>query len=396
MKFGKIALLNLTIIGAFQSYFVFANDIENNVLTDDNESGIAPRNVRFNKFAVLDTSFEGLPLVPGSYPISENPDVAQFLKEGTNCISVVDDKNDHEVIYNVSELIDIVGGEPTHPSRDRNSGYWDMLLRVIKMRKIGQNKPDKKASNKLRNEMQLPRRWSNYSVYQVGEAVHDEYPGLHQSEFIGDLATGHYGPIEYDYDIIPQRSMSQFLRGIVMLSDINTWTAGVVGPHNFGAKWYGGRARPEEIAWLIKTDQITFAPRAVKRELQKINFDSANAFTQYPEGSPRHPSWPAMHSAASNISFWLQVVMNLTPEQLCEAQKVDFAVSFARTVAGVHFEDDNIAGLNMGQEVVARAIPDYFEAKYGSNKANVRQKVNEKRFLWEHYNKLAECDSSDD
>ena len=93
------------------------------------------------------------------------------------------------------------------------------------------------------------------------------------------------------------------------------------------------------------------------------------------------------------MSFWTQVVMNLTPRQRCEAQKVDFAVSIARTVAGVHFEDDNLAGLNMGQEVVARNVPEYFAEKYGSDASTVRRKVNAKRFQWEDYEPLLDCDS---
>jgi len=110
-------------------------------------------------------------------------------------------------------------------------------------------------------------------------------------------------------------------------------------------------------------------------------------------GSPRHPTWPAMHSAGSNLSFWAQVVMNLTPRQACEAKKIDWAVSYARTVAAVHFEDDNLAGLEMGQEVVARALPEYFPVKYGSNASNIRIKVNQKRFKWADYDPLEDCNS---
>lgn len=43
-----------------------------------------------------------------------------------------------------------------------------------------------------------------------------------------------------------------------------------------------------------------------------------------------------MHSAASSASLWLGVVLNLTEEQFCEVQKTDYAVAYARTVAGVH------------------------------------------------------------
>lgn len=180
-----------------------------------------------------------------------------------------------------------------------------------------------------------------------------------------------------------------------MLAYINTWTIALVGPHNFGAKWFGGRARPEEVAWLIHENMIG-APEEIVRKIKEIkNFNQATDFTRYhrdgSSGSPRHPSWPAMHSAGSNMSFWIQVVMNLTPRQLCEAKKVDFAVSFARTVAGVHFEDDNMAGLNMGQEIVARALPEFFAENYYSDIDTVTELVNNSRFKWEDYEPLQDC-----
>ena len=48
-----------------------------------------------------------------------------------------------------------------------------------------------------------------------------------------------------DNNIIPQRSRAQFLRGPIMLADLNTWATRVVGPHNFAAKYAIGRSRPE-------------------------------------------------------------------------------------------------------------------------------------------------------
>jgi len=50
---------------------------------------------------------------------------------------------------------------------------------------------------------------------------------------------------EIDNEIIPQRSAFQFLRGPVMIADMNTWGTSIVGPHSFSAKFAVGRARPE-------------------------------------------------------------------------------------------------------------------------------------------------------
>lgn len=72
-----------------------------------------------------------------------------------------------------------------------------------------------------------------------------QYPGLHQSNLIADLMSGTYGHIELDTNIIPQRSRVEFLRGALMLTELNQWAIGRVGPYNFMSKWHVGRARPE-------------------------------------------------------------------------------------------------------------------------------------------------------
>jgi len=247
------------------------------------------------------------------------------------------------------------------------------------------------ANDKLTDVMQLPERWTSYTMNVVAEAVHDEYPGQHQADFVFDLLKGQYGEPQFDSNLIARRATAQFLRRIVMLADLNTWSVSNVGPYNFAAKWFAGRARPEEIVWKIKNRELN-APQWIIEKIDNfLDLTSAEKLTNYPEGAPRHPSWPAMHSAASNISFWLQIVMRLTPRQLCEAKKVDYAVAYARTIAGVHFEDDNIAGLNMGQEIVARDLPEYLMDKYGTHVDTIKRKMENKRFRWEDYDPLEVC-----
>ena len=123
-----------------------------------------------------------------------------------------------------------------------------------------------------------------------------------------------------------------------------------VAPINFAAKWHVGQLRPEEMAWKIASGEIAQenVPPDVYDMVKSMNLSKATDFTQYPEGSPKHPSWPAMHSAASSMSLWLPVIANLTEEQYCQVLLTDYAVSFARTVAGVHYRSDNMAGLEHG------------------------------------------------
>ncbi|KAG7344588.1 hypothetical protein IV203_022596 [Nitzschia inconspicua] len=63
-----------------------------------------------------------------------------------------------------------------------------------------------------------------------------------------------------------------------------------------------------------------------------------------------------MHSSGSSYSFWLPAVANMTPEQCCEALRVDFAVAFVRTVAVVHYAMDNYAGLHVGPEIMLKRV----------------------------------------
>jgi len=347
---------------------------------------------RFNKFSKQTRAENYPPLSEFHYPISKSVDTVTMLRHDTNAISVVDDQNDIELKHSVAELIESVGGLPDHPSENKNAAYWGKLEKVREMREITIANLERPAKKILTNIMQLPKRWKDYTMNDVAEAVHDEYPGQHQAEFIFDLLNGKYGRVQIDDTIIPRRARAQFLHGIVMLADLNTWSVSNVGPYNFGAKWFAGRARPEEVAWKIKTGELEMAPQWIKSKIDKFpDFTSPEKFTNYQEGSPRHPSWPAMHSAASNISFWIQIVMRLTPNQLCEAKKVDYAVAYARTIAGVHFEDDNIAGLDMGQEIVGRDLPGYIESKYGTDAERIERKMENKRFKWEYYDPLEAC-----
>jgi len=122
----------------------------------------------------------------------------------------------------------------------------------------------------------------------------------------------------------------------------------------------------------------------------EVKPDSATGFTAYPEGSPTHPSWPAMHSAASAASFWLDIVMDLTDEQRCEARKLDYSIAYARTVAGVHYPDDNIAGLIIGQEIIAQRLPQIFMDVYGANEDDVMNAVDRARYDWTTF-KSSDC-----
>jgi hypothetical protein len=82
--------------------------------------------------------------------------------------------------------------------------------------------------------------------------------------------------------------------------------------------------------------------------------------------------------------LYLAVVLDLTPEQIKEARRLDYAVATFRSVAGVHYDTDNRAGLTLGQEVMARQLPDYL-AKFGADPEKVRAKIAQVRHNWFAY-----------
>ena len=262
---------------------------------------------------------------------------------------------------------------------NRKSEYTSVVAKVqLDLRGLPSN-----ANDLIR----FPDLWSTLDIHQIAQAVHDEYPGYNQEKLLEWLWSE---GVQIDTDILPFRSNLDFIGLQVRLADLNTWEIGAVAPINFNIKWTAGRARPEEVSWKIASGELGVAdgvPADIVADVQSMNLAKAEDFTAYPEGSPQHPSWPAMHSAASSASLWLAVVLeDLTPAQYCEALRVDYAVSYARTVAGVHYPTDNIAGLNLGKEVMLNKLADHLAEKYGSNRNVVQAKIESKAFDWAKFN----------
>eukprot|EP00586_Coscinodiscus_wailesii_P007469 CAMPEP_0172491718 /NCGR_PEP_ID=MMETSP1066-20121228/22571_1 /TAXON_ID=671091 /ORGANISM="Coscinodiscus wailesii, Strain CCMP2513" /LENGTH=296 /DNA_ID=CAMNT_0013260891 /DNA_START=511 /DNA_END=1401 /DNA_ORIENTATION=+ len=291
--------------------------------------------------------------------------------------------------YNIDNLIARIGGHPTHPSSNKHSDFWKQMREVVKL----QQRRKRRGNSPASDVMPLPELWKGFSLKQVANAVHNEYPGFHQSQLIQKLLKD---GATVDNSIIPKRSQNQFLNGIVMLAELNTWAVSAVGPYAFACKYYTGRCRPEEIAWAIKQGKMTAkhgVPQDIVQMVKSLNLSKQNSFTAYGEGCPRHPSWPAMHSAASSASLWLAVVLNLTNKQRCEAVLTDYAVAYGRTVAGVHYPDDNTAGLKLGMDIIMRELPNQLNERYGTTRQNVKNKIEEVKFDWDHFDPNVGCSS---
>jgi PAP2 superfamily len=344
--------------------------------------------VRFNKFDF--TSETGMPpdhwarLTLEDYPIQGGK--AQVLKRETSAGSVVTEE-DHQFNYDcrqsAHEYILASGGYPTMPNSNPDHEFWAEFDEVVDWQLFRRLNAD---PNTL---FRLPDLWKDWSISQVSESVHDEYPGSLQATFTEWLVKDK--TLKLDQSIVPFRSQSDFLGKVVRSSFLNSWAVAEVGPITFFAKWAVGRPRPEEVAYLISQDTLTAAdgvPEHVVQKVKSMKLESAESFTGYPEGSPKHPSWPAMHSAGSTGSFWLNIIFNLTEEQYCQALLTDYMVAMARTVSGVHYRMDNICGLNMGQQIIAERLADVLTENYGGDRAVIQAKIDKERFDWEDFDPL--------
>jgi hypothetical protein len=195
--------------------------------------------IRFNKFNMLDGS--DLNLNWRDFPLTDN--MCSTLQRHSDGYSVIS-RNDHEVRNAcVEKYVALLGGPPRMPSKNPNSDYWEDL-RIVAQAQIDR----KKGKFPPKNVLTLPKLWENFTIADVGEAVHGEYPMTHQNVMIKSFLTeGGTAGIELDYNCLPFRANKDFIGLTVRLAALNTWSIDCVAPINFLTKWSYGRPRPEVI-----------------------------------------------------------------------------------------------------------------------------------------------------
>jgi hypothetical protein len=268
-----------------------------------------------------------------------------------------------------SELKTMIEPLP-QPTQPESLGFWDEFDQITKLQ------VSRRAGEMAASKMALPSMFSNFTMEQGAAAVESDFPTKFPTELVEQfLAEG----VEFDSSIIPHATADDFVNKQVMLGRIIGWAVATVSPFAFGAKWHEGRARPEEVACAVaeNSSTVSSAPTYVTDAVNALGLTAQGCtdYTAYTNGAPKHPSWPAMHSAASSASVFLAVVLNLTASQLAEAIHLDCAVATFRSFAGVHYESDNMAGLAIGQEVLRRELPQMLHEKYGSNISAVESKL---------------------
>jgi len=250
------------------------------------------------------------------------------------------------------------------------AAFWQEFDQITKLQ------ADRRNGTMAASKMLLPQMFENKSMEDGAMAVEKDFPSKYPTKLVEQFLKE---DVEFDANIVPHYTMDDFVNKQVMLSRVIGWAVSVVSPTAFAAKWRRGRPRPEEVAKAIidRDPRVAGAPSDVVARVEALNLTQTGAtdYTAYTNGSPKHPSWPAMHSAASTASVYLPVVLNLNASQLLEAQRLDCAVATFRSFAGVHYESDNMAGLAIGQEVIRAELPKMLQNQYKSNALAVKKKL---------------------
>eukprot|EP00040_Diaphanoeca_grandis_P013758 m.69496 g.69496 ORF g.69496 m.69496 type:complete len:445 (+) comp24097_c0_seq2:79-1413(+) len=271
---------------------------------------------------------------------------------------------------------------PTHadsPNANDRALFWNEfreLIEVQRRRKAGERAdsiftPAKTITEALGSDMLLS---------DGARAVFDDFPTDFPTKLAHHLISMNNGGLgkKLNKVIFNQCSYAgpEFVNGFVAIGELIGWAIREVSPAAFASKWAIGRARPEEVAWTIhenlgvagQTISGFPVPSDIVAAIAAMDLQDRADFTAYKGGgSPMHPSYPAMHSAASTCATWLSVVFDLTEEEMDEIRLLDFSISYFRTVAGVHYRSDNAAGLSLGQNIIKSKLADHLAEMYGCN-----------------------------
>eukprot|EP00535_Pseudo-nitzschia_heimii_P000445 CAMPEP_0197173892 /NCGR_PEP_ID=MMETSP1423-20130617/639_1 /TAXON_ID=476441 /ORGANISM="Pseudo-nitzschia heimii, Strain UNC1101" /LENGTH=722 /DNA_ID=CAMNT_0042622761 /DNA_START=325 /DNA_END=2490 /DNA_ORIENTATION=+ len=379
--------------------------------------------LRFNKFPPIDPESvivqDFFPLTSTDYE-SGLDGKAKFLKEQTFADSVVlSDDFQLGLRYRDVDIADtfekdaLTGAtvKPVYPGMGDKNPFWNEMEEVVKAQKLRlENKKVTKGgadeASKLNiwpdlwydRKMSTLNPWGENSPAEeltlelVAKSVGTDFSNYHQLTLLKTFTSNLVGKesdlnnsqkIQLADDIGgSSRSFNDFIGEEVRMSVINAWSLEAVAPVNFFLKWNYGVPRPEEVAWQIFNDNNDGVPSDLIKAIKAMKLENAADFTAYENGSPTHPSFPAMHSAASTCSLWIPALYDISDEQYLQTLRMDYAVAYARTVAGVHYPQDNLAGLNAGQRIIREKLPKFLSEQYGYDEDEVREKVRHLSFDW--------------
>ncbi len=360
--------------------------------------------VRFNKVGRFGNQRSNA--ITPSFPVSDlNDRDYEVLSRQTLADSVRRDLSfaPHEDVDKYLEDTNVA--PPLYPGEE---GYWQQLEEVVDMQISRRRGADPSTADATWPELWENRELSaiypwkdstnpELTLESVAQSVDFEFSNYHCQDIVAKTANDlnarrkrtDMGQ-EFSYAVLQTKSIIDFIQLQVRMAQLNSWSLEVVADSNFALKWNYGVPRPEEVAYKITTGEIPAkeVPSELCDKILSMKLTSAESFTAYPGGSPMHPSFPAMHSAGSTCSLWVPALYNITPEQYVQLVLTDWSVSYARTVAGVHYRQDNLAGLNIGQRIIRESLPEHLAIQYGIGKPEleiVRERLEVFSFDWNEF-----------
>ena len=269
------------------------------------------------------------------------------------------------------ELVNVARAVHLSKTRERidgiDSNSWEMFTT---------KKEGKFLSDCLKSKYKITR------VDQLAEVVHSDFP----TQLIDDLfrylkSSG----AKINKSIFKEKPYKVFTDGVVMIEHLIGWAVHSVSPTAFAHKYYFGRPRPEEAIYSWAKGDLKVSATANEALEHYVDKEAVlldpRSFTMYQEGSPTHPSLPAMHSSLAAMGMLFSVVLDLSDEQKTECIRCAANVAFGRTFAGVHYRLDNLYGLELGERVIAKILPGFLE-QYGADSAKVSEIIESNRNNW--------------
>jgi hypothetical protein len=157
-----------------------------------------------------------------------------------------------------------------------------------------------------------------------------------------------------------------FTDKLVLLDHLIAIAGWAVSANSLAIKDHFKVPRPEEVAGAIARGEIE-CPELLKSQLwdfpgwSSVKEDQ-RTFTMYPEGSPLHGSWNAMHSAAASAQRTvISVMLAMTRDDYMHTLLTMENVGGFRKSAGVHTEEDNLLGYWLGQFITEKWLHYFIE-----------------------------------
>ena len=223
-----------------------------------------------------------------------------------------------------------------------------------------------------------------------GSRVHQDFP----SE-LSTLCVPHMQGKWRD-GLVPSTDNLDFATRPLLLADVIGWAPKAVNATVFALKWYFGQPRPEEVfyAWLngedidvpdwvdgilidLFSDRLKYLRWDANGFLEyNSNIIAQHRFTQYLEGSPFHPSCPAMHGGVAGTNVFFPVLFDLSnsPDLRQDLDLACYNWSHFRDDAGVHYRSDSDLGLEVGSRVIRELLPAKL-AEFGACPDEVRELI---------------------